>query len=152
LAGFRQRAFHAWFRFHRPMTLGVRAIVENARGEVMLVEHTYVEGWHLPGGGVETGETAETALRREIAEEAGLQACGRAQLIGIYANHANFPNDHVLLYRLRAADWLACAPDCEGEIAAWQWADPARPPDGTTPATRKRLEEFLGGLPPAPTW
>ncbi|MEM9842987.1 MAG: NUDIX domain-containing protein, partial [Pseudomonadota bacterium] len=37
------------------MTLGVRAIVENAEGQVLLVRHTYTPGLYLPGGGVERG-------------------------------------------------------------------------------------------------
>jgi len=152
LAAVRQRAFQAWFRFRRPLTLGVRGLVENTHGEVILVRHTYVEGWHLPGGGVEKNETAETALGRELAEEAGIRPCRRARLMGIFSNHANFPNDHVLLFHLRAADWVACQHDSDGEIAARQWVDPTTPPAATTPATQRRLSEFVGGLGPSQTW
>ena len=46
-------------RTRRGMTLGVRGLVTNEAGEVLLIKHTYLAGWYLPGGGVERGETAE---------------------------------------------------------------------------------------------
>ena len=54
-------------------------------------------GWHLPGGGVESRETAVDAIVREAAEEGGVEATATPTLIGFYANHANFPNDHEML-------------------------------------------------------
>ncbi len=49
-----QPLFRLYARTTRSMTLGVRGAVMNDAGEVLLVEHTYMHGWHLPGGGVET--------------------------------------------------------------------------------------------------
>ena len=53
----RNRLFHVYFRLARPMTLGVRAAVLDAQDSVLLVRHSYTPGWHMPGGGVEPGET-----------------------------------------------------------------------------------------------
>ena len=33
----------------RPTTLGVRGVVSNADGKVLLLRHTYTPGWHFPG-------------------------------------------------------------------------------------------------------
>src|SRR5205085_1859217 len=52
-----QKLLHAYWRFARPMTVGVRALVIDGSGCILLVKHSYVSGWHLPGGGVEPGET-----------------------------------------------------------------------------------------------
>jgi hypothetical protein len=37
--------------FQRPMTLGVRGLVIDSEDRVLLVRHTYVPGFYLPGGG-----------------------------------------------------------------------------------------------------
>ncbi len=49
-----------------PFTLGVRVIVEDRNSRVLLVRHSYVTGWYLPGGGVDKGETMEEAACREV--------------------------------------------------------------------------------------
>lgn len=141
--------FRAWWRLKRPMTLGVRGIAQDAQGRVLLVRHTYVGGWHLPGGGVERGETAETAMRKEFAEEAGLAVEGPLSLIGVYLNTV-FPGDHVLVYRAHA--WRSCASDSEGEIAEYGFFARDALPADTRPAVISRLREALDGAPISPVW
>src|SRR5690348_5986539 len=71
-----RRALHLYLRVARGMTLGVRGLVVDADGRVFLVKHSYVGGWHLPGGGVEVGETFVEALKRELVEEGRIAVVG----------------------------------------------------------------------------
>src|SRR5438309_763609 len=61
---------HLYRRLAHGTTTGVRAMVIDGAGRVFLVKHSYVPGWHLPGGGVDRGESVSTALARELVEEA----------------------------------------------------------------------------------
>ena len=132
------------------MTLGVRGLALDEHGRVLLVRHTYTQGWHFPGGGVEHGETALDAIVCEMAEEGGLVAAQAPLLLGLYANHTNFPNDHIALYRFN--HWRACAPVSQGEIAERGFFAWDAPPDETTPGTRRRLAEIFQGAQISPTW
>lgn len=141
--------FRAWWRFNRGMTLGVRGVATDAEGRVLLIRHTYIDGWFLPGGGVESGEVALDSLRREMAEEAGL-AIGRATLVGIYSNAPGFRNDHVLLYRVE--DWRPTPPASDGEIAERGFFALDALPEGVSKGTQARLDEIFRSAPQARHW
>ncbi len=146
----RTRIFHLWFRLRRPLTLGVRGVVTNDAGEVLLLRHSYVAGWHFPGGGVEKAETGLEALARELEEEAGVIPTTAPTLLGVYANHANHPNDHVLVYRVR--DWSPTRATSRGEIVETGFFDPHSPPAGVTGGTARRLAEIFGDAPLSEIW
>ena len=143
-------AVQAYSGVRRGLTLGVRGLVTDDQGRVLLVEHTYLPGWYLPGGGVERRERAEVALRRELVEEAGVKVVGRPRLVSIHSNEKKHPGDHVLIYRIDA--WTACEATSRGEIHAVAWHAPDSLPADVTPATRRRIEEVLGGVDPDPNW
>ena len=90
-----RRLLHFYWRFARAMTLGVRALVIDARGRIFLVKHSYIVGWHLPGGGVETGETLREALARELREEGNIELTGPPHLHGMFFNKRVSRRDHV---------------------------------------------------------
>ncbi|SDM84254.1 ADP-ribose pyrophosphatase YjhB, NUDIX family [Methylobacterium phyllostachyos] len=146
-----RRLFHLGALATRGMTLGVRGVAVDAEGRVGLVRHTYISGWHLPGGGVERGETAVEAMIREFREEAEIVADAPPRLIGLYRNAAAAPRDHVALFVLPSFTVLRPkAPD--REIAACAFFPLDALPEGTTRATRARLREVRKGLPPDPNW
>lgn len=143
--------FRAWWRATRGMTLGVRVLAMDDGGRVLLVKHTYIKGWHFPGGGVEHGETALDAALRELAEEGCVRPTAPLLLFGFYSNAPSFPNDHVLLYRAPAVEKLAAAPDPR-EIADYGFFPREALPEGVTEGTRLRLAEVCDGAPPAADW
>jgi ADP-ribose pyrophosphatase YjhB (NUDIX family) len=146
-----RRLLHRYWLFSRGVTLGVRAAVLDADGRVFLVRHTYVPGWHLPGGGVEPGETALDALARELREEARIELAGEARLHGVYLNLNASDRDHVLLYVVREFRVVE-AKTRDREIAEAGFFPLDALPDGLTAGTGARLEEIAGKRPLAAVW
>lgn len=141
---------HLGWRFSRGMTLGVRGAVLSPEGEVFLVRHTYVPGWHLPGGGVEPGETMQDALARELLEEAQVVAGAPPVLHGIFLSHAT-ARDHVAVYVLR--DYRLLGPRAgDAEIAEAGFFPLDALPDGVTAATVRRIAEITAGEPVRDIW
>lgn len=147
---FTRPLFFAWSRMSRGMTLGVRGVAVDAEGRVLLVKHTYLAGWWLPGGGVDRGETTQAAVIRELREEAGLIAKGEPRLLSVHSNERFFPGDHVLVFRIDAFDLTERT--SHGEIAEIGWFHPDALPEDATRATRDRLAEIFGGAAPDPNW
>ncbi|MCR9269025.1 MAG: NUDIX domain-containing protein [Hyphomonadaceae bacterium] len=148
----RTQVFRIWFRLSRWTTLGARAVVENDRGEILLVRQTYSKGLLFPGGGVEHGETMMTALSRELEEEGGVRLTAPAQLFSIYSNHKIMRNDHVALYRVAASDWIPFGDPIGYEISELVWCDPRAPHADATPGTQRRLREIYADAPIADHW
>ena len=148
---FRQRVFLAYSRLSRGMTLGVRAALLKD-GQVVLVRHTYVSGWFLPGGGVEVGESVADALVREIAEEAGAVLTGAAELFAIYRNAHADPRDHVALYVCRSWEQRHALTLPNREIVASSLFPLDALPADTSTGTRARLREILEGVPRSSDW
>ena len=146
-----RRVLHAYWRFARAMTLGVRALVIDEEGRVFLVKHSYVSGWHLPGGGVEAGETIGEALARELQEEGNIEMTTPPQLHGLFFNDRDSRRDHVALFVVRAFRQLA-APVPVREIVGHGFFALDALPNDTTAATRARIIEVLGGAPVSERW
>lgn len=148
---FRQRAFLAYSRLVRGMTLGVRAMLLKD-GQVVLVRHSYVPGWYFPGGGVEVGESVAEALTREVGEEVGAVLTDPAELFGIYRNAHADARDHVALFVCRAWERRKTLTLPNLEIVACELFPLDALPAETSHGTKARLREVLGGEPPSPDW
>jgi ADP-ribose pyrophosphatase YjhB (NUDIX family) len=146
-----RRLLHLYWRFARPATLGVRAAVIDPGGRVFLIKHSYVGGWHLPGGGVETGETVMQALTRELREEGHIELTGPPRLHGMFFNRHVSPRDHVAIYIVLEFR-QDTTPQPNREIVAHGFfARDDLPPD-TTRGTRARLAEIFEGAAVSEDW
>jgi len=146
-----RQAFHFYWRFARGMTLGVRAVVLDSENRVFLVKHSYVSGWHLPGGGVEAGETVRDALQRELVEEGRIELTAEPGLHGLFFNSHISRRDHVAVYLVRhfRQDRL---PEPNREIVACGFFEMVALPAETTRGTRLRISEVIEGREPMATW
>lgn len=148
----RAKLFHSYFLIRRPMTLGVRAVVHDAEaGSVFLVRHTYVPGFQLPGGGVETGETMRQALERELAEEANIRLTGEPLLVSVHFNRHVSKRDHVALYLISDFTQHA-AKQPDREIAEAGFFPIDNLPADTTVGTRRRIAEVFGDTEASSHW
>lgn len=134
------------------VTLGVRALVVDSLRGVLLVRHTYMPGFHLPGGGVDPGESAREAALRELLEETGV-AAAHAELVGLYFNEGLARRDHVAVF---AVTHFSCPPGgtlaTSREIAEAAFFPLDDLPPSTTAPTRRRLKEYVSGAAPDEIW
>ena len=146
-----RRVLHTYWRFARGMTLGVRALVVDPDRRIFLVKHSYVSGWHLPGGGVEPGETVIDALIRELAEEGNIEPTAPPRWHGLFFNDRVSRRDHVAVFVVEQFRQIA-EPVPDHEIVAHGFFALDQLPNDTTAPTRARIIEVLGGAPVPERW
>jgi mutator protein MutT len=132
------------------------AIVRNDHDEVLLVRRVDDGYWELPGGRIEVGESAMSAVVREVAEEANVTITVSA-LAGVYSDPRHvlvYPGNRVhqqvaICFHARALEGGQARPDTE-ETSEARWFEP-----GTTsalpmhPTMRQRLTNGLDSHPRA---
>jgi ADP-ribose pyrophosphatase YjhB (NUDIX family) len=131
-----------WWRVRGPVVVGVRGVVVDRDGRVLLVRHSYgADVWHIPGGGVKQRERLADAIRRELREEVGLDG-GALQLLGTYSNMREGKSDHITVFVVTA--WQRHTVD-PAEIREQSFFSPDALPDSTSPGSRRRIAEWQAG-------
>ena len=91
-----------WFVF-RPTTNGVKCLISDGE-QILLVRHTYGDRrWDLPGGTLRAGEDPEEGVRREMAEELGLEL-GELTVLGDLEVRADHRADTLHLFQAELRD------------------------------------------------
>ncbi len=144
------KLFQIYARLSRGKTLGARIVVIDDSDRVLLVRPGYVDGWTLPGGGVDKGETLREAAIRELREEAAIEPLEPLQFHGIYSNETDFPGDHVACYVLRKFHQHEFKPGYEIREAKFfaRGAFPA----GLRAGSRARIAEVMEQAPISDHW
>lgn len=127
-----------WFAF-KPITIGVK-IIAVSDDKVLLVKNRYDKFWCFPGGGIKTGETLAEAAKREMMEECKIEI-EEIKVIGAYSNFVEYKSDHIVLFSCDVSSFI---PNKKGyEIEKMEFFKMNNLPIETSPATRRRLEEFI---------
>jgi ADP-ribose pyrophosphatase YjhB (NUDIX family) len=118
---------------------GVAAVIVHD-GKVLLFQHVFwtAARWGLPGGGIEPGEDAAAAIRREVREECGLEI----EIVRRLDTHSARRSTYFLC---RAPGIEVAAPPrrLSFEILAAGWFPPDRLPDGVLPRHHRVITAVL---------
>jgi 8-oxo-dGTP diphosphatase len=98
------------------------AALVDVEGRILLAQRpagkTMAGLWEFPGGKVDTGETPEMALIRELAEELGIDARTYDLAPFTFASHS-YPDFHLLMPLYVCREWSGTPTPREGQRLAW---------------------------------
>lgn len=135
----------------RKQTVGVRALVFDIHNRILLVKHTYRAGWHTPGGGVDGRESPQSAIVREVWEEAGVRPVEPPLLYSVHINSSDLGDDFPILFIMKGIDREPTIQD-RAEICDAAWFSLDELPTDITEKTKLRIHEYMNGLTPSPIW
>jgi 8-oxo-dGTP diphosphatase len=109
-------------RMSRPILLVAAAALVDPDNRVLITRRPAgrpMAGlWEFPGGKVEAGETPESALRRELSEELGIDVCPTCLSPFTFASHA-YEAFHLLMPLYLCRQWDGTVTPHEGQEIAW---------------------------------
>ena len=128
-----------WF-VTRSRTFGVRAVVLTPDQAIVLLRHSYIRGWYLPGGGRAADEDPQAAILRELGEEIGLEGYDAIRHLTAYEHRPNRKRDRLDLFLVEGARyrWRLSL-----EIEEVREFDPRALPADVSARSRDDIDEWL---------
>jgi len=94
--------------------------LQDARGRILIADRarskSLKDHWEFPGGKVNSGESPEAALRRELAEELGIEIASATEFH--YAEH-DYPHMSVAIRFFLVPNWKGTPGGREGQRIRW---------------------------------
>ena len=127
----------------RPKRFGVKVAL-TCGSEILLVRHSYMPGWSLPGGGYRPRrETPEQAGRREIRQELGIEL-GEVTVLGTFGSMGEHKRDTITCLQ---AETARSGTVSSAEISEMRWFDRAAVPEDLGPVNDEALRLLSAGEP-----
>lgn len=105
-----------------PIVLCVAAALIDADNRVLIQKRPegkeYPGFWEFPGGKIESGETPERALVRELNEELGITTIEKALFPISFISHAR-PDKHIVMPLFGIRNWTGLPQPCIQQELAW---------------------------------
>lgn len=129
-------------------TIGARALVIRD-SQVLLVKHTYQPQWYTVGGAIEKGETPAAAIIRELNEEVGAILNRPPTLFSVYYSNFEKRDDYIIFYIVTADKFEEVY---SPEILEKKWFSFDQLPIDISPATQRRIDEYLEKIQISDRW
>ncbi|WP_013323160.1 NUDIX domain-containing protein [Gloeothece verrucosa] len=132
--------------FRHPVT-GTTIIPILPDGRIVLVRRQDTGQWGLPGGIIDWGEEISTTVRRELAEETGLELLKICRLVGVYSSPERDPRLHSISILVEAEVQGALGVKDNLEISeARAFARDELPLGNLSHDHDRQLQDYLKGL------
>lgn len=145
------RLIRAYWWIRRPIVLGVRVLVADG-DRVLLVKHSYRNGWFLPGGTPKRGESLDVTACREVREETGTLVSD-ATLLGMYSSLGGYESNHIAIFLVEVRDTetdgnekTAVGSGRSPEVEDVRWVQVKHPPQGVSDQTSRILRDCRNAL------
>ena len=134
---------HRWRMWRKVPLSGVSVVITNFDGAVLLLQHSYgPKVWALPGGGVDTGESAAAAAKREVLEELRISLPSVSEIATLEETISGSPHTCYLYHALTDAH-----PQADGrEIVEARFFPRHSLPEPLGELTRSRLDAWWASL------
>lgn len=143
-----------YWRIMKPVSSGARIILIQDE-KVLLVQHRGSRTWNLPGGGIKKLEDPQRAALRELYEETRIICPEVDYLLGTYYSEKEGKQDTIFIfvreggftYEKEAHNHFSEQGTSyhDIEIEKSEWFSLGQLPEKTTPATRRRIDEYRMG-------
>lgn len=132
---------------HAPILMvGAAVLVMDDENRLLLMKRSDSGCWGPPGGAVEPGEIVDTAARREVWEETGLDI-QEMEMFGVFSGpelYYKYPNgDEVYNVTIVYLSRDVCGEVClNEEHVAWNWFTTVEIPENISPPIKPVIEKF----------